>query len=168
MKKTKLDERLENAMNAFFETPPDHSCFAMTYTGETALDVNEPSFSEKADKYSGILRELFLFGPGTLFLFCGTTISVFFYGAVGRSVGFDWIMTYLLCIFLTYAGSGSIKNFKNLAVPATVIAMSLAIAIIPSLIFGPELADRYFWHSMYLFPAVLIAAKLVQSWLSEK
>ena len=168
MKKTKLDERLENAMNAFFETPPDQSRFAMTYTGEAAITVNDRAFSEKADKYSGILRELLMFVPGTLFLFCGTTISVFFYGSVGRSFSFDWIATYVLFVFLTYAGSGSIKNYKNLAVPGIVIAMSLAIALIPQLILGKELADQYFWQSMYLFPAVLIAAKLVQSWLSDK
>lgn len=155
-------------MNAFFETPPDNSHFALTYTGETAIAANERTFSEKADKWSGILREILMFGPGTLLLFCGTTISVFFYGAAGRSFGFDWIMTYLLFIFLTYAGSGSIKSYKNLAVPGIVIAMSLAIALIPQLILGKELADQYFWHSMYLFPVVMIAAKLVQSWLSDK
>ncbi len=168
MKKTKIDARIENAMNAFFETPPDHGQFALTYTGPTALAANETSFSEKADKWSGILRELFMFGPGTLCLFCGTLTSVFFFGAVGRSFGFDWVLTCLLFVFLTYAGSGSIKNYKNLAVPGIVITMSLAIAVVPSLILGKELADQYFWHSMYLFPLVMISAKLVQGWVRDK
>ena len=167
MNKTKLDERIENALNAFFETPPDHGQFALRYTGQTALAATETSFSEKADKWSRIVREIFMFGPGTLCLFCGTLTSVFFYGAVGRSFGFEWIFTYLLFVFLTYAGSGSIKNYKNLAVPGIVITMSLAIAIVPSFLLGKELADQYFWHSMYLFPFVLVCAKLVQSWVSD-
>jgi len=168
MSKITFDERIENAVNAFFETAPDRSHFALTYTGETAVAVDERTFSEKADKWSGILRELFMFGPGTLFLFCGTLTSAFFYGSAGLAFGYRWVLTYLLFVFLTYAGSGSIKNYKNLAVPATVITMSLAIVLIPQLILGRELADQYFWQSMYLFPVVLVAAKLVQSWLSDK
>ena len=168
MKKTKLDERIENAINAFFEPPTDQRHFAMTYTGETAIVANERTFSENADRWSGMLREIFMFGPGTLFLFCATLNSIFFYEAAGRSFSFRWYATWFGCAFLTYAGSGSIKNYRNLAVPGTVIALSLAIAFIPQLIFGKDLADQYFWHSMYLIPVVLIAAKLVQSWVSEK
>jgi len=169
MKKIKLDERIENAMNAFFETPADPGNLAMTYSGHAPTMVaNQATFSESADKWSRILREIFLFGPGVLFLFCGTLTSAFFYGSEGLAFGYRWVLTYLLFVFLTFAGSGSIKNYKNLAVPATVITMSLMIVLIPQLILGKELADQYFWQSMYLFPVVLVAAKLVQSWLSDK
>lgn len=138
MNKTKLDERLENAMNAFFETKPEQSHFAMTFTGGTALASGGSTFSEKADKWSTILREVLMFGPGAFFLFCATLTSAFFYGAEGIAFSYQWAATYFLLVFLTYAGSGSIKKVKNLAVPGIVIAMSLAIFFIASFFFSDE------------------------------
>ena len=70
--------------------------------------------------------------------------------------------------FLTHAGCGNIKKIKNLAVPATVIIMAAAVAVISSLFPGKEQSDIYFWYSIYLFPNVLIAAKLMQGWVSDK
>lgn len=166
MNKIKIDERIENAMNAFFETEPDRSQFAMTYTGETAVAADQIPFTEKAAKWSGILREIFMFGPGTFALFYMTLTVIFFYPTVG--ISFQGFFMFISAAFLTYAGSGSIKKLKNLAVPGTVIAIALAVVIISSFFPGKELADIYFWYSIYLFPNVLIAAKLVQIWLSDK
>ena len=164
MKKIKVDERIEKAINAFFETEPDRSHFELTYTGgKTALVADERTFTEKADQWSGILRELFMFGPGTFVLFYMTLTSVFYYPSVGNS-----LPKYLMAIFVTYAGSGSIKEFKNLVVPGTVIALALAVAFFSSLVLGRALADRYFWDSIYLLPVVLVVAKLVQGWVADK
>lgn len=164
MNKIKIDDRIENAMNAFFETPPDRSHFELTYTGHgAALAADEPAFTEKADKWLRVLREVFMFGPGTFSLFYYTLTMVFNYPSVGPR--FYW---YFLAIFLTYAGSGSIRNIKNLAVPATVIGLALAVVFLSALFLGRELASFYFWDSIYLFPAILIAAKLVQGWVADK
>ncbi len=157
MDNIKIDERIENAMNAFFETKPDRSRFELTYTGpNTALVADKPTFTEKADKWLRILREIFMFGPGAFYLFYSTLRMVVFYPTVGVS-----FYGFLLAVFLTYAGSGSIKNLKNLAVPGAVIAMALVAVFISSLFTGTEPAGFSFWDSIYLFPAVLIAAKLV-------
>ncbi len=166
MKKTKLDERLENAMNAFFETPPDQSRFAMTYTGESAIVVGERTFGEKADKWASILREIFLFGPGVFSLFYLTLTIAYFFPALGFS--FQGYLMYVFAVFLTYAGAGSINKLKNMAVPGVVIAMALMLVLVAPLIAGRDLSDLYFWYSIYMFPAVLIIAKLVQSWVSDK
>lgn len=167
MSKIKLDDRIESAMNAFFETEPDRSQFALTYTGnDTALVADKATFAEKADKWIGILREIFMFGPGTFILFYMTLTVIFFYPTVG--ISFQGFMTFFFGLFLTYAGSGSIKNIKNLAVPATVIAMAVAVVLFSSLFVGKEKSDLYFWYSIYLLPNVLIAAKLVQGWVSDK
>ncbi len=164
MKKVKFDERLENALNAFFENGQDTSRFEMTYTGgETSIVADRPAFTEKADKWLGILREIVMFGPGTFHLFFSTLYVVFNYPTV--TVNF---YGYLLAIFLTYAGLGSIKNLRNLAVPAAIIAMALAFVPLSTLILGSELAGSHFWDSIYLFPFVLITAKFVQWLVSDK
>ena len=79
MNKIKIDERIDNAVNAFFETEPNRSHFELTYTGgESALAADNATFTEKADKWSRILREVFMFGPGTFSLFYLTLMMVFF------------------------------------------------------------------------------------------
>lgn len=164
MNRINIDERIENAMNAFFKTEPDRSHFELIYTGgKTALLADETTFTEKADKWIAIWRELFMFGPGTFTLFYMTLTPVFYYPGVGPR-----FYAYFLAIFLTYAGSGSIKNLKNLAVPGTVIVLAIAAVSISTLLLGREMADRHFWDSIYLLPAVLIVAKLVQEWVSGK
>ncbi|CAN5574035.1 hypothetical protein BH10ACI2_BH10ACI2_16190 [soil metagenome] len=167
MSKIKLDDRIENAMNAFFETEPDRSQFAMIYTGtDTASVADVATLGEKADKWSWILREIFLFGPGTFLLFYMTLTVAFFYPTVG--ISFQGFMTFFFGFFLTYAGSGSIRNIRHLAVPATVIAMAVGVVVFSLLFVGKERSDLYFWYSIYLLPNVLIAAKLVQIWVSKK
>lgn len=168
MSRIKLDDRIENAMNAFFETEPDRSQFAMNYTGhaDAALVADERTFTEKADKWTGILREVLLFGPGIFLLFYATLAVIFFYPTLG--VTFQSVVMILVPAFLTYAGSGSIKKIKNLAIPATVIAMAAGVAFLASLFPTKEQPNMYFWYSIYLFPNALIAGKLVQSWVSDK
>jgi len=167
MSRIKLDDRIENAMNAFFETEPDGSHFALTYTGDaTALVADETTFAEKADKWTRISREVLLFGPGTFLLFYATLAVIFFYPAFG--VSFQSLLMILVPAFLTYAGVGSLMKIKNLAVPATVIVMAAGVAFIASLFPTKEQPNMYFWYSIYLFPNALIAGKLVQGWVSAK
>lgn len=167
MSKIKLDDRVENAISAFFETEPDHSRFELTYTGsDAALVADDTTFAEKAGKWTGILREVFLFGPGAFFLFYLTLAVIYFYPQVG--IAPSQVFMVLVAGFMTYAGAGNIKKIKNLAVPGTVIAMAAAVAIISLFVPGKEEANVYFWYSIYLFPNVLIAGKLVQGWVSDK
>jgi len=166
MSRIKLDDRIENAMNAFFETEPDRSQFALTYTGDaTALVADETTFTEKADKWTGILREVLLFGPGAFFLFYMTLTVIYLYPEAGITLR---LFLVLAAVFVTYAGSGSIRKLRNLAVPGTVIIMAAAVAVISSLFPAKEQANVYFWYSIYLFPNVLIAGKLVQGWVADK
>jgi hypothetical protein len=164
MNKIKIDERLENAVNAFFEAGPDTSRFELTYSGQSAaLASDAPAVTEKVDKWLRILRELFMLGPGTFALFFYTLTMVFHYPGVAPRP--YW---YALAVFLTYAGSGSLRNVKNLAVPGVVILLAVAVALLSTYFLGKEVAGFYFWDSIYLLPAVLIAAKLVQAWAADK
>ncbi len=165
MSNIKLDDRIENAMNAFFETETDRGEFALAYGGnETAIAADDTAFSEKADKWTGWLRGLFLFLPGAFVLFYMTLTIIFFY----PGLSFQGLFMFFSGIFLTYAGSGTLKNMKNLAVPGSIIAVAAAVAIVSSLFPAKAQPDLYFWYSIYLFPNALIAAKLIQAWVSDK
>lgn len=167
MNKTKLDDRIENAVNAFFETPPDTSRFAMTYTGhDPALVANEMSFGEKADKWQWLIREVFLFGPGSILVFYITLMMILFYQTLGFAP--YGILLYLFAAFLPYAGSGSLTKVKNFAVPLSVTVLAFAFAFISPLFLDRELGHIYMWDSIFLFPVVLIVAKLTQSLVSDK
>ncbi|MEQ1643812.1 MAG: hypothetical protein ABL959_10240 [Pyrinomonadaceae bacterium] len=167
MNKTKLDDRIENAVNAFFETPADKNKFALTYTGhDAALIANEMSFGEKADKWQFLIREILMFGPGSILVFYVTLIMILFYQTLG--VGISGLFLYLFSTFLVYAGSGSLTKVKNLAVPAAVTVLAFGFAFISPSFLDRELGHIYMWDSIFLFPIVLIVAKLVQSFLADK
>lgn len=167
MNKIKLDDRIENAMNAFFQTEPAQGSLAMKYGVHDDLVIPvQPAFSEKAGKWSGRLRELLLFGPGTLFLYFITLAMIFFYTEFG--IPFYGLFMLANAAFITYAGAGDIRNTKNLAVPATVIAGAALVSVIRSIFPVPEYLTPYVSWAIYSFPFVLIAAKLVQMWVAEK
>lgn len=167
MTKPKFQDRIDNAVNAFFEPEQDRSKFALTYTGfDSTLLTDEPPFTERADKWLRILREVSMFGPGTFALFYLTLTITFFYPTLG--ISFQGILMYVFAVFLVYAGSGSISKVKNLAVPASVILLGLAFAFLSPILIGRELVDLYFWDSIYLFPFVLVVAKLVQIFVSDE
>lgn len=164
MNKIKLDDRIENAMNALFEAEADRSQFALTYTrGDAAIALDEATFAEKAGKWIGILREIFMFGPGTFYVFYSTLKMLYFYPTVGLNY-----YGFVLAVFFMYAGLGSLKEFRNLIVPAVVIVMAFAVAFISNLLPGKDVGDLYFTYSIYLLPNVLIAAKLIHYWVSDK
>ncbi len=167
MNKTKLDDRIENAVNAFFETPPDTSKFAMTYTcHDSALVADEISLGERADRWQFLIREVLLFGPGSILVFYITLILIYVYQTLAFApYGF---LMYLFAAFMAYAGSGSITKVKNLAVPASVTVLAFAFAFISPLFLDRELDHIYMWDSIFLFPLVLVVAKLVQSFVAVK
>lgn len=167
MSKLKLDERIENAMNAFFASAPEHGPPSVTYDVDNEIVITPtPAFSKKVDKWSALLRELLFFGPGTFFLYFTTLIVIFFYPVVGLSVAGFFMMA--AAAFITYAGLGDLRQIKNLAVPATVVASAAFVSAIRSIFPVPEHLSPYFSWAIYSFPLVLFAAKLVQMWVAER
>jgi hypothetical protein len=166
MKNTKLDERLERAIDAFFETEPEPNRFELAYSGQTALVSTEPTFSEKAEKWSGIFRQVLVFAPGSFALYFLTLALAYFYPTIG--VGAEGIFMFISAMFLTYAGSGNIKNIKNIFVPLSVIAFALLVVGTSLIIFGSQNASLYFWYSIYLFPLVLIAANIIRGLVADE
>lgn len=167
MSKTKLDDRIGNALNAFFESETEANRFELAYSGQSTVAVSaEPTFVEKTEKWTGIARQILLFGPGTFALFYFTLTVIFFYPSMGVSP--QGLVMFLSAVFMSYAGSGSIKDIRNLAVPLSTIATAFVVVFGSLLIFGRQDASLYFWHSIYLFPVVLIIGKLIQQWISEE
>ncbi len=151
-------------MNAFFDNL-DTGQFAMTPTGPAALTATETAFSEKVDKWSGLLREVILFGPGTFILYFFSMAFAAFLPDTAASL-YSWAML-VSAAFLTYAGAGNLKQVRNLAVPGIVIVWGMAVVLYSNFYDG-DVIYLYLWDSMYIFPFVLISAKLVQSWMATK
>ncbi|HLA96641.1 MAG TPA: hypothetical protein VK612_13035 [Pyrinomonadaceae bacterium] len=162
MNKVKLDERFENALNAFFDIESDYGETAVARSRQNDLILaQDETFGEKADKISSIVREVVLFGPGTFLLYYMTLSLAFFYPTLGITL--EGLFMFLSGIFMVYAGSGSLNKTKNLAVPSSIVGLAAIIALFASL-FTPTLQpDLYFWYSIYLFPVALIVARLVRN-----
>lgn len=165
MSKIKLDDRIENAINAFFEAAPDRSDFAMTYNGNQGVLVSDDrTFGDTAGKWTGVMREILLFGPGTFFLYLVSIAAINIYPHIGlQTRGLFWIAAFS---FMAFAGSGSIRKINNLAIPATVIVAAALVALLSPIFTGQS--DLFSFSAIYVFPFVLIAAKLVQGWVSDR
>jgi len=158
MSKFKLEQRMQRAVDAFFDPESERGHQALRYAGgATAVAGNEARLDTGTVQWSRILREVLMFGPGTFALFYMTLTAIFWYPGVGPRPS-----AYLLAIFLTYAGSGSLRNIKNFAVPATVITLAAVVVFVSLAFLGRQVADHYFWESIYLLPFVWVTAKLVQ------
>ena len=167
MSKIKLDDRLQSALNAFIDLEPGDRSFATNKA--VAIGFSLPTtqtFIQKADKWSKVLRELLLFGPGVFCLYSITLMVIFFYPEAGLTFGGLFMLA--AASFITYAGSGDLRKINNLAVPATVIAGAATVSIIRSLFPVPDYLRQEFSYAFYLFPFTLVLAKLVQMRLANK
>lgn len=173
MKKTTVSERLQNAYDAFFETGGGaddnlQEINTLTLTSEASLLKNEEAklFSRKADLIVKILKQIFLLLPGVFILYFGVFAAVYFYHLEGLNL--QMLFWLSAGVFMTWAGSGSLKETKKLFVPLLIITISLVLAAVFSVFSESLQPDLYFFYSIYLFPLILIAVKLAGNWLSDK
>ncbi len=162
MDKLKLDERVENALNAFFNIPSTNDTQALVYKFEPhCLDVVEPpSFSERADRLSNVARQAFLFLPGTILLYLATLAVIFFYPSNGFSFGGAfWLIA---AAFLCQAGAGTLLNSRNLRIPLSIVVFSVSVSVVFDFFPADMKSDLYFYYSMYFFPVVLVISNLLR------
>lgn len=80
MKKIKIEQRIEKAINAFFETENDKVEIALTHSScSTALMPNAAEcqgYIQKVYKWFGVFKQVFLFFSGTFLLF-SLTLALF-------------------------------------------------------------------------------------------
>src|SRR5688572_21824930 len=164
MKKTKLKQRINNAVNAFFEN--DHEQFeenSLSFAADSALLKQEAAapFFEKGDIFVKILKRTFLFLPGAFYLFFGT-ISVFLFEVWSNPPAV--LAAFLIGSFMTIFGIGNIKNPKHLFIPLSIVA----VAIFAFSFFSVVGNIKYiFEYGIYFFPMALIASVLAKNWADK-
>lgn len=168
MKKIKIEERLENAVNAFFETGDGKAKNALSFAGHSAVLRNEEqaTFAEKGRFWMNIARQMFLFLPGAFLLYFVTLSSVFFIPEFGFTpLMLFWFMT---GGFLCLVGLGSLKSVKNLLVPFSIVIFAAVLGLLFSMFPTETRIALNYEYAIYLFPAVLILPKLLQNWITDK
>lgn len=152
-----------------FETSSFDGGF-LTYRSNTDLSkTKETSAESNGDNWLKIIKGLFLFLPGAFLLFMSSTFlfEAFF------SMNLDFVQVLsampwmLLWGFMVLFGIGDVKNPKHLAIPFSIVAISLAVFLISYLLGDSSKSWFLSYYSIYLFPLVLIAPLLVKNMISE-
>ena len=165
MKETKIEQRIKNAVNAFFENEQENfGENSLSFAGDSALIKQETAerLNEKGDVLVKILKRTFLFFPGALYLFFGTfTILEFEF----LQNPFSVMIVFLIGSFMTMFGIGSLKSPKYLLIPVSIVAVAIAAFSLFST-FGN--AKSVFEYGIYFFPVALIVSFLAKNLADKK
>ncbi|MGI8466831.1 MAG: hypothetical protein ACR2N3_00055 [Pyrinomonadaceae bacterium] len=170
MKKTKIEQRIENAVNAFFDDGNLTENNSLVYSNDVSLLQSDTLkvFTEKADVFVKFLKQVFLFFPGTFVLF---NLSLFFTTVTLNPATAQWaypnrlVFALLTSAFMTMFGLGNIKNIKHLIIPASVVLFAFISGVIISCSSNSlKILDNY---AIYLFPLALIIPFLAKSWVDK-
>ncbi len=162
MKKTVINERFENVIEAFFNNENSPELSAVTCAGSRELvQTQAPAkFARSADKYFGYFKNLFSFVPGVLFLhFAVPSTIVFGFGLWG-------LFWFTAGIFMVWAGIGDLKNKKHLLLPLSVIMTALIFAL-PFGLLPAYLLNYYIYLYIGILP-LLFTAPILTKGLLEK
>lgn len=178
MKKTKLEERFEKAVNAFFENEisSEPTALAVAENHEIAQVSLTESLGQTADKYYGWFKKLFLFLPGVNILYFVGFFSAFILTCETKlfplNIGmFFWL---LVGVFMTLVGIGDWRKKEHLAIPASVISVGAIVGTICGLIelIYPQFSKLLFSDTiplfLYLMPLAFIAPILTKNWLDKE
>lgn len=177
MKKTKIEQRIENACDAFFTDDFSSENSRLSSTGEAHLRRGEKvsEISEKADVFLKILKQVFLFFPGTGILFIisfGLTIFAVFNPLnakipAGRAVyGVLW---FLAAVLMTWYGIGDLRKRKHLVVPLSIIAVGILVGASSGLLASISVYfQSIVWNNsypLYWLPLALVVPFLAKGWV---
>ncbi|MGI8789109.1 MAG: hypothetical protein ACR2HG_15315 [Pyrinomonadaceae bacterium] len=168
MKKLKIERRIENAFDAFFEANVESDANDLVFAGDSTVLRNEEQadLTDKAEFRVNIARQLLWFLPGAFLLYFATLSSIFFFPLHGLTL--QMAFWFLAGGFLCVAGLGSLKKPKNLLIPLAIVLFSAFVAALFALFPDSWQPTLYFDYSIYLFPAALIISKLLQNWIDSK
>ena len=158
MKKIKIEQRIKNAVAAFYETERENVEEGLSLFDETALlkAGAAEKISKKGDRLVKILKRAFIFFPGVLYLFFGTFMIFAF--------DFLWspltiLAVFLIGSFLTIFGIGSLKKPKHLVIPLSIVAVAMTAFYTFALLGGLK---SVFEYGIYFFPLALIVPFLAK------
>jgi hypothetical protein len=179
MNETKLKQRIENAIDAFFDNGISTESNSLTFGNESGSLRNQISeiFVEKADFLVKILKQVFFFFPSTFVLFivsfAFTVISINNpINATMPEGRIYWIILWFsAAVFMSWFGLGDLRKSKHFVIPASIIGTGFvvgAISGILSFVF-PQLQNMIFGgaYPLYLFPLALVVPFLAKG-LADK
>lgn len=180
MKKIKIKQRIENSVNAFFADTSLNENNSMDLAGGAEIWRSEPAavFFEKSDRFVNILRQVFLFFPGTFVLFIisfGSSLILVTnrFNVTIPSNSLVWaIFLSSTAFFMTWLGIGDARKPKHFVVPFSIIATGVVIgatsAILSTGFYGFQ---KLVWsnaYPLYFFPLALIVPFLAKGLVDRK
>ena len=168
MKNIKLKERREIAVEPFFYDEKLSGNTALEFANNSAMFRVEEgdSFVEKNTTLINILKQVFLFFPATfIFFHMFFAVTVLFITSTNNGYQpYQWRFFVALCcgVLAIWFGLGDIKKAKHLAIPFSVISITLSMALITCL--SPALVQWMYTeaNAFIFFPLVLITPFLVK------
>lgn len=173
MKKVKIKERFENAVEAFFndENLGENNSLDFSSRMDFQHEESAASFKGKAGSYLKILRQVFLFFPGAFILFylsLGLTVlTVNPPPGVTLEFPVRFLLFFSASFLMILLGLGDLRKPKHLAIPLSVILAGVSCALI-SIISGLSgILLRNDKYAIYLFPVALIVPFLAKGWVDK-
>lgn len=158
MKDVKLKEKFEKAFEAFFESGETDSIYLEKLSDDEIK--KEPNQKVTAKNVFKILKQVFLFLPGTFFTFYAWMAMMLF------GLHSPLALTVLLIPpILMVLGMGKLRNIKHWMMPLSVIILGSIIGIVTGNIQFLRSFMMNFSNVILLFPLALIAAILAKDWL---
>jgi hypothetical protein len=187
MRKVKLDVKSEKSSDAFFacENPDKNKALIFASSSEMSGINKDEGFADEHRPFVSILKQLFLFLPGTFLLFFmsfGAAIIAMEIVVFRRPLEtlpddfpFQFALIGLIIVLgtlMTWFGLGDIKNRKHFAIPASLMITGALIGtIVKATASLSDLADRMldnFSYLIYLLPLALIIPILAKGIVDRK
>jgi hypothetical protein len=187
MRKVKLDTKSEKSADASFDRENPDENEALSFAGSVKMSgiKKDEGFADQEKSSVSILKQLFLFLPGTFLLFFisfGAAIIAMEIVVFRRpletlpdDLPFQFALiglTVTLGTLMTWFGLGDIKNRKHFAIPASLMVSGAIIgAIVKATASLSDLADRMldnFSYLIYLLPLALIIPILAKGIVDRK
>lgn len=181
MKKIKIKQRVKNATNAFFTDEDSGEANLESFRNEANLWQEKKSLdcSHQSDTLETILKQVFLFFPGTFVLYVlSMGFTVMFISAFVKPAGISprfgmvWLMLlFLAATLMTWLGLGDVRKPKHFVIPASIISVGVVFgAFVAVLMTIPHYGRLFFRDAfpLYVFPLALIVPFLAKGWVNRK
>lgn len=187
MRKVKLDIKSENSAAATFDRKNPDEKEALIFAGSAKMSEikKDEGFADEHKPLVSILKQLFLFLPGTFLLFFmsfGSAIiamEIVLFRRPLETLPDDFPVQFALIAsiivlgtLMTWFGLGDIKNRKHFAIPASVMISGAIIGVVVKAAASlSDLADRLldnFSYLIYLLPLALIIPILAKDIVDRK
>lgn len=163
MKKTKIEQRIENALDAFFDNENFTESNALMFAGDQKIEqpFSASQITQTADKYFNRFKKVCAFLPGVLILhFAAITLVEFVFSV--------WELFWIAAgFFMVWAGIGDLKNKSYLLLPLSVFSVSLIFAL-PVALLPKNLADIYVYFYICILPLLFITPILTKNYLDKE